>query len=83
MKRYTSASVIAMELCWDISELNECRYQAGRSDKPIYSIGDKYYCASPLAKKPAKHWTIEFEWERYNSKFAESIGWQIWVSDNK
>lgn len=77
-KNYKSADIIAMEFCMDIADLRDYRYQYGRSDKPIYAIGNTYYCASPLGKPPAKHREIDYEWVKRESSFAESLGWQIW-----
>lgn len=78
MKRYTAPTVLAMEFCWSNSDLQEYRYQYGKTDRPIYAIGDYYWCAVKVGQKPAKHQSIDFEWEKYDSKFATSIGWQIW-----
>jgi hypothetical protein len=78
MKRYTSAQVIAETFGIDFSDMKDYRYQAGRSDKPIYSIDDDYYCASKIGNKPAEHFTIDFEWSKQESVFADKIGWQVW-----
>ena len=80
MKRYNSAEVIAETFSLDFAEMKELRYQAGRSDKPIYTIGGNYYCACKIGNKPSKHWTINFDWEKIDSAFADKIGWQVWES---
>lgn len=77
-RKYKSADIIAMEFCWDIADLRDYRYQSTRTDKPIFAIGNTYYCASPISKPPAKHQAIDYEWVKYESKLAENYGWQIW-----
>lgn len=79
MKRYTSKQVIATQLGWDQSELEEYRYHYGRTDKAVYAIGEKYYCATPKDKQPAKQNDgIQWEWKEKKSSYADSIGWIIW-----
>jgi hypothetical protein len=81
MKRYTTKSILATEFGWDSSDLEDYRYHYGRTNKPVYAIGQEYFCAVKIDQKPAKHQeSIEWNWEKYNSKFAESNGWQIWVA---
>lgn len=58
--------------------MKDSRYQHGRSDKPIYVVGNDYYCAGKIGTKPAKHKDGEFEWKEYKSWFADKIGWQVW-----
>jgi len=78
MKRYSTSLVIAETFGMDYSDMKEYQYQPGRSNKPIYNMGNDYYCASKIGVKPAKHWTMEFEWKEYKSSFADNIGWQVW-----
>lgn len=82
MKRYTAPHVLAQEFSMDFADLQDYRYKYGRTDRPIYSIGDKYYCAVKKGQKPAKMHSDEhrFEWLEKPSKFADSIGWIIYVS---
>jgi hypothetical protein len=81
MKRYSAKSILATEFGWDNSDLEDYRYHYGRTNKPVYAIGQEYFCAVKMDQKPAKHQEIiEWNWEKYNSKFAESNGWQIWVA---
>lgn len=82
MKRYTAPHVLAMEFCWDYSDLQDYRYHYGRTDRPVYAIGEKYYCASPNGKGPAKYYgdKYRFEWKECVSSFADSIGWTIYES---
>jgi len=83
MKRYTAPSVLAQEFCMDISDMQHYRYHYGRTNRPIYAIGDTYFCAVKKGQKPAKHQDIKFDWIEYKSSFADSIGWQIWKCDTK
>ena len=79
MKRYSAASIIAIEFCCDIQDIKEGQYQAGFSDRAIYVLDNDYWCAVPLGKKPAKHREIDFEWIKWKSDYIESLGWQIWT----
>ena len=79
MKRYTAPHVLAQEFCMNFSDIQEYRYHYGHTDRPIYAIGQEYYCAVKIGQKPAKHRSMDFDWKEYNSSFAKSIGWQIYV----
>lgn len=84
MKRYQAKTILAMEFGWDSSDLDDYRYHYGRTSKPVFAIGNEYFCAVKIDQKPAKHYdNEEWEWEKYKSSFAESNGWQIWVSKDK
>jgi len=50
MKRYTAPSVLAQEFCMDISDISYYRYHYGRTNRPIYAIGDTYFCAVKKVK---------------------------------
>ncbi len=79
MKRYTSKTVLAMVFGWDNNEMNDYRYKAGRTDKPVYTIDGDYYCATKIGKRPAKSlYGLDWEWKKVESSFAESIGWRVW-----
>lgn len=81
MKRYTTAHVLAEVFSWDYSDIQECRYQYGRTSKPVFTIGDDYYTATKIGQKPPKHsGGLDFNWEKVESKIADSIGWQVWKS---
>ena len=83
MKRYSTALVLAETFNFDFSEIKDYQYQAGRSDRPIYTVGDNYYCAGRIGAKPAKHWSREFKWVRYASVFANEVGWQVWEAKSE
>lgn len=81
MKRYTGKTLLATAFGWDNADMEECRYQAGRSDRPVFTINEDYYCAVKIGQKPARSLNgIQWEWRKETSSFAESVGWQIWVS---
>lgn len=79
-KHYKSRTIVAMHLGWDSSDVDDYRYHAGRTDIPVYAIGDHYYCASKFGKKPARyigekdHW----QWKEVEDSYIESLEWQIW-----
>lgn len=83
MKRYTASHVLAQDFSMDFSDLQEYRYHYGRTDRPVFAIGEKYYCAVKKGQKPAKFYSDDyrFEWEEKKSSFADSIGWIIYVSN--
>jgi hypothetical protein len=79
--RYNARTILAMEFSFDSSELREYQYHAGRTDKPVYAIGNAYYCATKIGQKPAKHREgMEWLWQTYNSSFAKNQGYQIWIA---
>jgi hypothetical protein len=83
MKRFTGKTLLATEFGWDNSEMEECRYQSGRTDRPVFVINDDYYCAVKIGQKPAKHYDGgQWNWQQKSSRFAESNGWQIWIAKN-
>jgi hypothetical protein len=70
-----------MQFGMGIADLEDYRYHYGRTNKPVFAIGNEYYCAVKNGQQPAKHRDeIKWEWEKYFSSYAESIGWQIWVA---
>lgn len=72
--------MLSMVFGWDSSDMEDCRYQAGRTNRPVYTINEDYYCAVKIGQKPAKsHAGIQWEWEKVESTIAESEGWQVWV----
>jgi len=81
MKRYTAPLVIAETFYLDYAEMKDSKYKPWQTDKPVYIVGDDYYCAGKIGTKPAKstrNGQIEFEWKEYKSWFADQIGWQVW-----
>ncbi|KUP30285.1 hypothetical protein JR311_19665 (plasmid) [Bacillus velezensis] len=79
MKRYTGKTMLAMVFGWDNSDMAECQYKSGRTDRPVFVINEDYYCAVKIGQKPAKNYEgIEWDWEKVKSSFAESNGWQVW-----
>ena len=84
MKSYTAKTILATQFGWDLSDLEDYRYQYGRTDRPVYAIGNECFCAVKIGQKPAKHQGgINWEWEKDHSVFAESYGWQNWKASDK
>lgn len=80
-KRYNGKTMLAMVFGWDNSDMEDCRYQAGRTDRPVFTINEDYYCAVKIGQNPAKSYDgVQWEWEKVESKFAESNDWQVWVA---
>lgn len=83
MKRISAATVLATEWCCDVSNVTENRYQAGRTNIPVFTGGDDYYCVTRIGGKPATHCDADrWNWVTMNSSFAESVNKQIWISVN-
>jgi hypothetical protein len=81
MTRYTSKTILSMEFGMSSSDMEDYRYHYGRTNKPVYAIGNEYYCAVKIGQKPAKHKEdISWNWKEYSSSFAEHKGFQIWVA---
>jgi len=81
MKRYTGKTMLAMVFGWDNADIEDCRYQAGRTDRPVYTINEDYYCAVKIGQNPARNRDgDQWNWEKVESQFAESNGWQVWVA---
>jgi hypothetical protein len=79
MKRYTAASILATEFCSDIRDIQDSRYHYGHTSRPVYTLGDSYWCATKCNEKPTSHHSgISWIWIPHKSTFAESVGWQIW-----
>ena len=56
---------------------NEYQYQPGRTKKPLYTVGDDYFCVSKT--KPTDD--CDGEWEQHKDQFfAAKAGTILWVS---
>ena len=56
-KRRSGAECIAYHLGWNISDVSEGRYQAGRTGGiAVYVIGNDYMCCPAEGKNPPKGW---------------------------
>ncbi len=74
----TAKEALAIHLQWDMAELKEVRYHAGRTNLPVYSIGNLYMCVTRLNQKPATHRDINFEWVEKKDEFTNNLGYKIW-----
>jgi len=61
----SAADCIAFRLCWNITDVSDMRYQAGRQKFAVYSIGDEYMCCPPAGQKPPKGWDWKPDGEAY------------------
>ncbi len=52
---------LCVTLGLDSSELGDYRYHYGRTNIPVYAIGDDYFCVTRIKEKPAKH-NYDMEW---------------------
>jgi len=75
-KRMSGKAVLAFAFGWDLSDVEEYRYQR-YSSPSVYAIGDKYFAVSQ--KKP-KH-DVSGEWFEYKDEAATSgTDMKIWVA---
>lgn len=56
VRRRSAAEVIGFHIGWDIRDVSDCRYQAGRTSCAVYAIGDCYMCAPPAGQPPPNGW---------------------------
>ena len=71
----TSKEALATHLGMDYSDLNDCRYQYGRTPYPIYNIGETYYCCFKGSKKLWNSDTII--WVEVKDEYIDSFGFRI------
>lgn len=87
VKRIQSAELLAAYLMWDIADLKECRYHYGHTTKPVFTVGDDYYCIVKDGQKPAQstlnpgmntgdHWT----WTEVVDRITNEKGYRIYVA---
>jgi hypothetical protein len=76
----TKKEAIATFLGMDTTELKDYTYQEGRTNSPVYSVSNKYYCATKNSK-PSKHRDIIFDWVEIPNDFINRQGFKIWKSE--
>lgn len=82
--KLNSAEAIANVLGCDITDVRENRYQYGRTNIPVFTEGDYYYCATMEDGEPAKHKSIEWQWERCKDiPMNSKKGWIVWKAHMK
>jgi hypothetical protein len=82
-KRLNAAEAIANVLGWDIQDVLDNRYHAGRTTKPVYCDEDYYYCAGRAGDKPAKHIQDKYRWGRWEMvahPANNANNWVVWRS---
>lgn len=71
------ASTLGLDLESSRAFNNEYQYQPGRTKKPVYVVGDDYFCVSK--SKPTDD--VGGPWEPYGDQFwAKEKGTILWVS---
>lgn len=65
IKRRSAQECIAFRLGWNITDVSDNRYQAGRQTIPVYTIGETYMCCPPAGAKPPKGWDWQPDGESY------------------
>ena len=72
---------IATHLGMDIVEVREYRYHQGRTNLPVWSIDNHFYCVTKGNQKPARHRDgLEFNWVRVKDNYVELDDWLIYKS---
>ena len=77
----TPTEAIATFLQMDIAELKDYRYHYGHTSRPVYAVGDNYYCCTKGSQKSATHRSgMEWEWKEIADIFINKFGYKIWKS---
>lgn len=79
----SAKNALASHFGWDISEMKDYEYQHGRFTKPVFAVGDEYWCASTDDKKLPKSADglgVEFKWEEVKDGMVNESGWKIFKS---
>lgn len=62
----SAAECIGFRLGWDMRDVSENRYQAGKQKYPVYTIGNEYMCCPPAGATPPKGWKWKPDGEAYD-----------------
>ena len=75
----TAARILAQSWGWDISDVQEHRYQYGKTKRPIYAFDEGYYTVSTEMPKDSEYtWQI-WSGDQTIAKLSNTI---IWFSAN-
>ncbi len=58
-----AATILAMYLGWDLTELKDNWYQPYTTDKKVYTVGEDYYCIVRKGQKPAVATKSDRQWK--------------------
>lgn len=73
----STATVIAETFGLDVSDVRDYRYQATRTKRPIFAIGDRYYTTGGTPPKDE----VGGAWVAHSDQFfARRGGTTLWVS---
>ena len=82
LKKRQAREILAMYLGWDTTELRDCQYQYGRYSRPVYVVGNDYFCVVRGSGKPARLLREmdgeQFPWEEVKDAFANAEGCKIY-----
>jgi hypothetical protein len=80
-KKRSAKTILAMYLGWDSKDLAECEYQHGRYNKPVYTIGNDYYCIVTDGQQPAqgRNGKATFDWIEKVDSFINGQGCRLFV----
>lgn len=71
------ANTLGLELTTSREFNNEYLYQPGRTKKPLYTVGDDYFCVSKSKPKD----DVGGEWVKHRDQFwAEQKNTVLWVA---
>jgi len=79
MNLRTRIQVLAFYWGCDVSDVKDCRYQSTRTNIPVFTANESYWCVTKHNEKPAKG--DEWNWVKQLDETANSQGWQIWSTD--
>lgn len=76
MKIKTRIQALAMFWGCDTEDVKECRYQSTRTNIPVFTSDNNYWCITKDTESPAKG--EEWNWFEQFDPLVNKDGWRIW-----
>lgn len=61
----SAAECIGFRYGWDMRDVSDNRYQAGKQSLPVYTMFNGYVCCPPAGVKPPTGWAWKADGEAY------------------
>ena len=76
----SACKVLAGTFSCDTNDIKEYRYQSGKTTRPIYAIGSKYFAIGKTKPKD----DMGGEWKQNKDQFfAKKSGTILWISEGE
>jgi hypothetical protein len=68
----------ALAVYWgcDVEDVKNCRYQSTRTNIPVFTSDENYWCATKKNERPASG--DEWCWTEQIDNYVNKYGWRIW-----